>query len=88
MNPIAQGLFGYTVFLALAWLISEQRRAVPWRTVAGGVILQFLLAVLILKLPAARATFAAMNDALLALEAATRAGTSVVFGFLGGAPLP
>jgi CNT family concentrative nucleoside transporter len=56
--------------------------------VAGGVLLQVALAVVILKLPGARALFAAMNDALLALEAATRAGTSMVFGYLGGGPLP
>ncbi len=83
-----QGIFGYAVFLALAWVISENRRAVPWRTVAGGVLLQVALAVLILKLPGAQAAFAAMNDALLALERATRAGTGMVFGYLGGAPLP
>lgn len=83
-----QGVFGYAVFLALAWTISENRRAVPWRTVAGGVLLQVLLAVVILKLPGAQAMFAAMNDALLALERATRAGTGMVFGYLGGGPLP
>ncbi|MDP1718530.1 MAG: hypothetical protein Q8L40_10685 [Burkholderiales bacterium] len=29
-----------------------------------------------------------LNDALLALERATQAGTSFVFGYLGGGPLP
>jgi CNT family concentrative nucleoside transporter len=56
--------------------------------VAGGVLLQVALAVVILKLPGAQAVFAAMNDALLALERATRAGTGMVFGYLGGGPLP
>ena len=83
-----QGIFGYAAFLALAWAISENRRAVPWRTVAGGALLQVALALVILRLPGARAMFAAMNDALLALEAATRAGTAMVFGYLGGGPLP
>ncbi len=83
-----QGIIGYAVFLALAWAISENRGAVPWRTVAGGVLLQVALSVVILRLPGAQAVFAAMNDALLALEAATRAGTTMVFGYLGGGPLP
>jgi len=83
-----QGIFGYAVFIALAWAISESRRDIPWRTVAGGVLLQVALAVVILKLPGAQAVFAAMNDALLALEKATRAGTGMVFGYLGGGPLP
>jgi len=88
VNPLAQSLLGYACFVALAWLLSEQRRAVPWRTVAGGIALQVLLAVLILKLPGARTVFAAFNDGLLALQAATQAGTAMVFGFLGGGPLP
>ncbi len=88
MNPLLQSLLGYTAFIAIAWLLSEKRKAVPWRTVAGGVILQIVLAVTILKLPGAKAGFAALNDGLLALERATRAGTSMVFGYLGGAPLP
>ena len=83
-----QGIFGYVVFMALAWAISESRRDIPWHTVVGGVLLQVALAVIILKLPGAQAVFAAMNDALLALEKATRAGTGMVFGYLGGGPLP
>lgn len=88
MTALFHALLGYAVFLGLAWVLSEKRSAVPWRTVAGGVLLQVVLAALILKLPPARAAFAALNDALLAVEQATRAGTSVVFGFLGGGPLP
>ena len=85
---LLQSLLGYAAFIGIAWAISEQRRAIPWRTVAAGVLLQFVLAVAILKLPAAQAAFAALNDALLALERATRAGTSLVFGYLGGGTLP
>ena len=86
--PILQAVAGYAVFVLIAWAWSEKRRAVPWRTVVGGVALQCLLAVVILKLPGAGAVFGAMNDALLALERATRVGTTVVFGFLGGGTLP
>jgi len=88
MHPLLQSLLGYAAFVGIAWALSEKRRAIPWRTVAAGVLLQFVLAVAILKLPAAQAGFAALNDALLALERATRAGTSLVFGYLGGGTLP
>jgi len=88
MNPLLQSLLGYAAFITIAWLLSEKRKVVPWRTVAGGIGLQIALAVAILKLPGAKAGFAALNDGLLALERATRAGTSMVFGYLGGAPLP
>ncbi|EXI92516.1 MAG: Nucleoside permease NupX [Candidatus Accumulibacter sp. BA-94] len=88
LNPLLQAVLGYLMLLALAWVMSAQRAAVPWRTVCGAIVLQGLLALLIFRLPAARALFAACNDALLAVAAATRAGTALVFGFLGGAPLP
>lgn len=88
MNTMLQSLAGYAAFVVIAWLLSENRRAVPWRTVAGGILLQLALAVALLQVPAAKAAFAVLNDALLALERATRAGTATVFGYLGGAPLP
>jgi len=88
MGLVLQSGFGFAVIGALAWALSEQRRRVPWRIVGGGVLLQIALALVLLKLPLARDLFAAMNDALLALERATRAGTSFVFGYLGGGPLP
>ncbi len=88
MSPLFQGLVGYALLLLLAWGMSTHRRAVPWRTVGAGVALQLALALTFLKLPGAQAAFAALNGAMLAIEAATRAGTSMVFGFLGGAPLP
>ena len=88
MNLLAQSLIGFGGFIALAWLLSEKKSAVPWRTVFGGVALQVALAVAILKLPGVHAAFAALNDGLLALERATRTGATVVFGYLGGGPLP
>jgi len=88
MSLFAQSLFGYCAFIALAWLLSEKKSAVPWRTVLGGVALQIALAVIIIKLPGAHSVFATFNDGLLALERATRTGSSMVFGYLGGGPLP
>ncbi len=85
---LLQGIVGYAGFLLLAWLFSEKRRVLAWRTIIGGICLQLVLAWSILNLPPARALFAAMNRGLLALQAATESGTRVVFGFLGGGPLP
>ena len=83
-----QSAFGLVALLAIAWLMSENRRAVPWRIVVSGVILQLLLAALLLKAPPVKHFFLALNELLLALERATQAGTAFVFGYLGGAPLP
>jgi CNT family concentrative nucleoside transporter len=88
MSPFIQALIGYAGFIGLAWLLSEKKSAIPWRTVAGAAFLQISLAISVFKIPGIRTIFEAMNDALLAVQLATRAGTTMVFGFLGGAPLP
>src|SRR5687768_18119125 len=74
--------------LAIAWAISENRRAIPWRAVVAGMVLLLLLALVFLKIPLVKAAFLKLNDALLLLERATQAGTSLVFGFLGGGSAP
>jgi CNT family concentrative nucleoside transporter len=80
--------FGLLAITAIAWALSENRRAVSWRVAAVGIALQLVVALALLKLPPARSVFAALNDAVLVLQTASEAGTSFVFGYLGGAPLP
>jgi concentrative nucleoside transporter, CNT family len=87
MIALQSGL-GVVVFLLLAWALSEDRRRVPWRIVIGGMALMFVFAAAGLYLPFFRNIFSVLNDGLLALEQATQVGTSFVFGYLGGAPLP
>src|ERR1700674_473548 len=83
-----QSAFGVVALLAIAWVISEDRRAVSWRHVGIGLAVSIGLAVVLLKVPQVGAGFAAINNAVDAIAAATRAGTSFVFGYLGGGPLP
>src|SRR5690348_17616208 len=83
-----RGLLGMAVLLAIAWAISEDRRRVPWRTVLAGIVLQWTLALLLLYFPPANAVIFALNDGATELQNATQAGTSFVFGYLGGGQLP
>ena len=83
-----QSALGIFALLAFAWLISEDRRAVSWRQAAIGLAVTFATAVILLKVPGVATAFAAINDAVGAIGAASRAGTSFVFGYLGGGPLP
>jgi CNT family concentrative nucleoside transporter len=83
-----RGLFGLAGLMTLAWLASENRRRIPLKTVLLGVLLQLAAALLLLKLPVSRQFFLFLNQAVLALDRATAAGTSLVFGYLGGGPLP
>ena len=83
-----QGVLGIAGLLAIAWLLSERRREVPWRAVAAGLALVFLLALLFLRFPYAKDAFLWLNNVLLLLEQATQAGTGFVFGYLGGGKAP
>jgi CNT family concentrative nucleoside transporter len=81
----AVGIFG---LLAIAWMLSEDRRAVAWKQAAIGLLVTFVTAVILLKVPGAPRVFAAINDAVNTIAAASKAGTAFVFGYLGGGPLP
>jgi CNT family concentrative nucleoside transporter len=83
-----QSLLGLPLLCALAWACGGCRRGVRPRVVAAGLLGQLLLAAALLHVPPLRAGFALVGGAVEALARATRAGTSLVFGYLGGAPLP
>ena len=75
-----QSLFGVFAIIALAFIISENRRAVPWRQVLTGLAITFALALLMLKVPQSQGVFSAINRIVDVVAAATKAGTSFVFG--------
>ena len=83
-----QPLLGLALLVGLAWAIGERRRSFPWQTVAAGLALQLALALLLLKLPGSQWAFAWIAYVVEALLRATQAGTTMVFGFLGGGPIP
>jgi CNT family concentrative nucleoside transporter len=83
-----QAILGILLLVAFSWAISEDRRAIPWRTVAGGFGLQIALAVILLHLSAARHAVLLLSRLVDALQAATDAGTAFVFSYLGGGTLP
>ena len=83
-----QSAFGVFVLIAIAWIVSEDRRAVAWKQASIGLLVTFATAVILLKVPGVSRVFSAINDAVDAISAASRAGTSFVFGYLGGGQLP
>jgi CNT family concentrative nucleoside transporter len=76
------------VLVGFAWCLSENRRAVSWRTVVTGIALQIVLALILLKLAWARDLFLALNRVVVTIQDATTTGTSFVFGFVGGGVVP
>jgi len=83
-----QSTLGIVALLAIAWAISEHRRLVAWRPVATGLALTVVFAVVLIKVPQVTEMLAAANRAVGAVADATKAGTSFVFGYLGGGTLP
>jgi concentrative nucleoside transporter, CNT family len=92
MEFVFRGLLGLFGFIAIAWLLSEDRMGVPWRQQAKlicvGLVAQGGVAVLLLKFFFFTEVFLILNGAVRALQDATTAGTTFVFGFLGGGDLP
>jgi concentrative nucleoside transporter, CNT family len=83
-----QSAAGIAALLGFAWLISENRRAVPWKRVGIGLCSSMVLAAILLEVPQAKTIFALVNDGVDAIAEATKAGTAFVFGYVGGGPLP
>ncbi|MFN5567448.1 MAG: Na+ dependent nucleoside transporter N-terminal domain-containing protein, partial [Bradyrhizobium sp.] len=83
-----QSALGIVALLAIAWALGENRRAVSLKQAALGLMVTILTAVVLLKVPAVARAFGAINDAVGAISQASRAGTSFVFGYVGGGALP
>src|SRR5664279_4599954 len=83
-----QSAFGVVALLAIAWAFCENRRAVSLRQAAIGLAVTLVTAVVLIKLPIVTHAFGVINDAVGAIAAASRAGTSFVFGYVGGGALP
>src|SRR5205809_1073247 len=83
-----QSALGIFALLLIAFALAENRRAVSLRQAAIGLVVTFATAIVLLKLPVVAHAFGAINDAVGAISAASRAGTSFVFGYLGGGALP
>lgn len=87
LHTLQSGL-GLSAFILIAWVLSENRRAVRPRLILAGIGLQLGLALVLLKIPIFTELFLLLNRAVEILESATRDGTTFSFGYLGGGPLP
>jgi CNT family concentrative nucleoside transporter len=85
---IFQSIAGLLIFAAVAWLMGENRKQAKLKVAVIGIVLQLIVGLILLKLPIFREFFLLLNRLVLSLEEATSAGTSFVFGYLGGGDLP
>ncbi len=77
---ILRGGLGIAVMLGICFLLSNNRGAINWKLVVGGLVLQLVLAIVILRVPFIYAFFKIIADAFVALLGYAEAGASFVFG--------
>jgi CNT family concentrative nucleoside transporter len=85
MLGLLQPVFGAVVILGIAVLCSTNRRAINWSTVAWGLSLQVVFAILVLKTTIGQRVFATLGDGINKLLGFAGVGASFVFGPLGNA---
>ncbi|MCB1866474.1 MAG: nucleoside:proton symporter [Chromatiales bacterium] len=79
---------GLAGLVLLAWLLGPRREAPGWRLLAAGIGMQFVLALLLLKVPAFQSALGSINRLVQDVVDATQAGVRFVFGYLGGGTQP
>ena len=85
MEAIARvgfGLFGLAVLIGIAWLFSNNKRAVDWRLVATGIGLQIAFAALVLLVPGGRDVFDWLGHGFVKILSFVAAGSNFIFGSL------
>jgi CNT family concentrative nucleoside transporter len=80
MRPLS--LLGILVLMGIAWLLSSNKRKFPWRVAVGGVGLQLLFALFILKTRIGMFVFDNARQAIVKLLSFTDAGAAFLFGNL------
>ncbi|MCC6282544.1 MAG: NupC/NupG family nucleoside CNT transporter [Saprospiraceae bacterium] len=76
------GIFGIILILGTAYLLSNNRKAINYRTVGMGLLVQALLAVFILKTPVGKDIFAWLGRAVTKVLSFSDEGAKFVFGIL------
>lgn len=82
LTSLARGLFGIAVFVGLAVLLSVNRRAINWRIVVAGLVLQFAFAAVVLHFSPARAAIEWVGGRFVDLLGFTQEGVKFLFGSL------
>ena len=80
MVDVLWGLGGMAVLLALAVLLSVDRRAIRLRTVGAALALQLVFGVLVLFVPAGQAALGTASRGVQAIIDSSRAGIGFLFG--------
>ena len=79
LMKILRGLLGMLVLILIAWVFSNNRKAVNWRVVFAGLGIQLILAIGILWIPAVQVFFEVVGKIFVKILDFTQAGTEFLF---------
>lgn len=81
-------LLGIVVVLGILWLISWKRKDVSFKMLLKGMIAQFIIALVLVKVPAGRMVVSKISDAVTGVINCGSNGLSFVFGSLADSSAP
>jgi len=82
MQSVLRGLLGLFVLLTIAIAFSTDRKNIAWKTVGIGLLIQFTLAIGILRIGWIQSIFEAMGELFVSILDFTNAGSIFLFGDL------
>ncbi len=82
LTSIARGLLGISAIIVIAYLLSNNRKNIDWKTIGLGLLSQLIIAVGVIKVDAVKIFFEKIGEVFLAIVIYTNEGTKVLFGEL------
>jgi CNT family concentrative nucleoside transporter len=77
------GLIGMVLIIVVGWALSRERKAIDWRVIATGLVLQVIFAIFVLRVPFGQELFRKLGAFVTAVLHFSYAGSSFVFGKIG-----
>jgi len=82
IESVLRGLLGIITLVGISWLLSANRKAINWKLVGIGLLLQLVFALGVLKVPLIARIFEAVSSVFVVVLSFTRAGSSFLLGDL------
>ena len=79
---IIRGVIGLSSIILIAFLLSNNKRKIDWKTIIIGISSQFVIAIAVLKVDFVRMIFEKIGQGFLAIVTYTNQGSRILFGEL------
>lgn len=82
LSNILRGLLGISFLVGLLWLLSANKKSIPWKLVVAGILFQIIFAILVLKVPFIQSAFEGLSNFFVKILDFTRQGSIFLFNDL------